>query len=86
MSDSRTLFLLLAEFGTGQIAVERCCQHFGMGAAEAKRAASLQKLPVPAFRLGSYKSPWLVSAERLAEYIDAKRLAAENEWRRVNAA
>jgi hypothetical protein len=83
---SRTLFLLLAEFGTGQIPVDKCCQHFGLDAAEAKRAASRQQLPVPAFRLGSQKSPWLVSAEHLASYIDARRAAADDEWRRINAA
>jgi hypothetical protein len=83
---SRTLFLLLAEFGTGHIPVERCCQHFGMSAYEAKRAATRQQLPVPAFRLGSQKSPWLVSAEALANYIDERRKAAEVEWRKLNAA
>lgn len=86
MIESRTLFLLLAEFGTGYIPVERCAQHFGLSPAEAKRAATLQKLPVPAFRLGSQKSPWLVGAERLAEYIDARRREADKEWHRINAA
>lgn len=78
--------MLLAEFGTGQIPVERCCHHFGMSPAEAKRAAALQKLPVPAFRLGSQKSPWLVSTEKLAEFIDSRLRAADAEWRRINAA
>src|SRR5205085_808375 len=86
MSNSRTLFLLLAEFGTGQVPVERCCGHFGLSPAEAKAAASRQNLPVPVFRLGSQKSPWLVSLEALASYIDAKRAAAEDEWRRVHVA
>lgn len=86
MSDSRTLFLLLAEFGTGQIPLDRCAHHFGMGTDEAKRAAARQALPVPAFRLGSQKSPWLVSADELASYIDAKRDAARAEWERINAA
>lgn len=85
-SQSRTLFLLLAEFGTGQIPVERCAHHFGMKADEAKRAAALQRLPVPAFRLGSQKSPWLVAADQLAKHIDAKRESAEAEWMRINAA
>jgi hypothetical protein len=86
MSDSRTLFLLLAEFGTGQIPLDRCAHHFGMGADEAKRAAARQALPVPTFRLGSQKSPWLVSADELASYIDTKRDAARAEWKRINAA
>lgn len=86
MNDSRTLFLLLAEFGTGQIPVERCCYHFGMSEAEAKRAATRQSLPVPAFRLGSQKSPWLVAADKLAAYIDERSKAAEADWKKINAA
>lgn len=86
IGDSRTIFLLLAEFGTGQIPVERCAHHFGMEAEEAKRAAKRQALPVPAFRLGSQKSPWLVSADALAAHIDAKRIAAEKEWAKLNSA
>lgn len=86
MNDSRTLFLLLAEFGTGQIPLERCCYHFGMKFDEAKRAAARQALPVPAFRLGSQKSPWLVAADKLAAYIDERSKAAEADWRKINAA
>lgn len=86
VNDSKTLFLLLAEFGTGQIPVERCAHHFGMAPDEAKRAAARQKLPLPTFRLGSQKSPWVISADLLAAYIDAKRAAANEEWKRLNAA
>lgn len=85
-ADSRTLFLLLAEFGTGHIPVERCAHHFGMKADEAKRAATRQQLPVPTFRLGSQKSPWLVSADVLAGYIDERQKHATEEWRRIHAA
>ncbi|MGX9721391.1 pyocin activator PrtN family protein [Stenotrophomonas acidaminiphila] len=52
-----TVFLLLAEFGTGHIPLERCCHHFGMKPKEANRRAARQSLPVPVFRLGSQKSP-----------------------------
>jgi len=69
VTTDRTLFLLLAEFGTGQIPVERCAHHFGMTPEQAKRTAARQQLPVPAFRLGSQKSPWLISAEHLAAHI-----------------
>nr|RWA43996.1 pyocin activator protein PrtN [Xylella fastidiosa subsp. sandyi] len=82
-TDSRTLFLLLAEFGTGYIPVDKCAHHFGMETEEAKRAAKRQALPVPTFRLGSQKSPWLISAEILAFYIDTKRKAAEDEWAKL---
>ena len=83
---SRTLFLLMAEFGTAQIPVDRCCHHFGYGPDEAKRAAGRQQLPVPAFRLGSQKSPWLVSAEDLATFIDNRASEAREVWTRLRDA
>jgi Pyocin activator protein PrtN len=79
MQEYRTLFFLLAEFGTGHIVLDRCAHHFGLSADEAKRAANRQSLPLPAFRLGSQKSPWLVSAIDLARYIDSKHEAAERD-------
>ena len=81
-----TLFLVLAEYGTAQIPVDRCAHHFGMTAQEAKAAARRQSLPVPCYRLGSQKSPWVVDAIALAGHISATRIAAEAEWRRINAA
>jgi len=85
-ASSRTLFLLLAEFGTGQVAIGRCCHHFGLNSEEAKRAAARQALPVPAFRLGSQKSPWLVRLEDLAQYIDQQAAAARRDWKRLHDA
>ena len=85
MSESRTLFFLMAEFGTGHIPLAKCAHHFGLSAEEAKKAATKQSLPVPAFRLGSQKSPWLISAEDLAGYIDEKRKLAEVDWDRINS-
>lgn len=81
-----TLFLVLAEYGTAQIPVERCAGQFGMTPQEAKAAARRQALPVPAYRLGSQKSPWVVDAAALAHHIRAKRAAAEAEWKRIHAA
>jgi hypothetical protein len=73
------------EFGTNNIQLEKCCFLFGMSHDEAKRAASRQKLPVPTFRLGSQKSPWLISAETLAVHINTKKAASEVDWRKLNA-
>lgn len=81
-----TLFLVLAEYGTAQILVERCAGHFGLTPQEAKAAARRQALPIPTYRLGSQKSPWVVDAAALANHIRAKREAAEAEWRRIHAA
>ncbi len=81
-----TLFLVLAEYGTAQIPVERCAHQFGMTPNQAKDAAKRQVLPVPAYRLGSQKSPWVVDATALASHIRLKREMAEVEWRRIHAA
>jgi hypothetical protein len=81
-----TLFLVLAEYGTAQIPVERCAHQFGMTPTQAKDAAKRQSLPVPAYRLGSQKSPWVVDATALADHIRTKREAAQAEWKRIHAA
>jgi len=81
-----TVFLLLAEFGTGHIPLERCCHHFGMKPEEANRRATRQSLPVPVFRLGSQKSPWLVAADVLATYIDWHREQAATQWEKMKRA
>ncbi len=81
-----TVFLLLAEFGTGHIPLERCCHHFGMKPEEANRRAMRQSLAVPVFRLGSQKSPWLVSVEVLAAYIDGQRDQATKQWQKLRCA
>lgn len=86
MNASRTMFFLLAEFGTGQIPLDQCCHHFGLAKEKAKQLAARQALPVPAFRLGSQKSPWLIDAEKLAAYIDKQRTDAEFDWKKINAA
>lgn len=81
-----TLFLVLAEYGTAQIPVERCAKQFGMTTQEVKAAARRQALPVPCYRLGSQKSPWVVDAVALAGHIRRKREEAEVEWKRIHAA
>ena len=55
--------------------------------AEARRErAARRQLPVTAYRGGTQKSPWLVSAQDLADYIDEQRTKAKREWDQVNAA
>lgn len=81
-----TVFLLLAEFGTGHIPLDRCCHHFGLKPEEASKRATRQALPVPVFRLGSQKSPWLVAADVLAAYIDGQRDEATRQWQKLQRA
>lgn len=79
----KTVLLLMAQYGTAQIPLEQCASLFGLTAPEAAKRAARAALPVPAFRLASQKSPWLVDANSLASYLDQQKAAAEEEWRRV---
>ena len=81
-----TVFLLMAEYETSQIPLERLCPMFGLTPAEASKRAARAALPVPAYRLASQKSPWLVDVHALAAYLDQKRALAAEEWRRVRGA
>lgn len=82
-----TYFALLAEFGTAEIELERVCQKFfGLSVPDAKRRASLHRLPVPAHRAGGQKSGWLINVADLAAHIDQQREAAAREWQNVRAA
>lgn len=46
-------------------------------AATASKMAGNGKLPFPAFRVGSERSPWIVDVKYLAEFIDKKSLEAK---------
>lgn len=81
-----TLFALLAQYGTAQIPLERCADLFGLEPEMAKKRAAMHNLPVPAFRAGSAKSPWLVDANRLAAYLDERKAQAEAEWKKIRMA
>jgi len=78
------LFFLIAEFGTSQVPLERCANVFGLTPDEAAKRAARAALPVPAYRAGSQKSPWLVDVEDLANYLGAQKAKASDEWRKVN--
>lgn len=81
-----TYFGLLAEFGVSEIPLEQICvKFFGLSVPKAKRRACLQQLPIPAYRTGSQKSPWLISAIDLAEHIDKQRVASAKEWTEINS-
>ncbi len=81
-----TFFALLAEYGTAQIPLERCVSLFGIDTKEAAKRAALQRLPVPVFRAGTQKSPWLIDASKLAAYLDECKAKAEADWSKMRAA
>lgn len=68
----------------GVVRLEDCCQLFGLSPEKAKEKARTGELPVPAFHLGSTKSPWYVSQKRLKDYAIACDKQAEGERRAVN--
>lgn len=80
-----TFFGLLAEYQTAQIPVEKCASLFGLSPKKAEEYAAKQALPVPAFRAGSQKSPWLIDAHKLAAYLDSVKEKAEEDWQRMHA-
>jgi len=81
-----TLFSLLAQYETAQIPLDRCCHLFGLKPGEAAKRAGHHALPVPAFRVGTQKSPWLVDARTLATHLDKLRDTAEREWDKIKGA
>jgi hypothetical protein len=71
---------LLAVFKAPAVRLEDVCEHyFGIAIKTANDYATLNKLPIPAFRLvNSQKAPWMVKLSDLAAHIDnAQRLATE---------
>lgn len=87
MMQISTFFALMAEFNSAEIPLEDMCEKFfGLKSDMAKKRAAAQRLPIPAYRGGTQKSQWLVSAQDLANYIDEQRDKARKEWDQVNAA
>lgn len=80
-----TYFGLLAQFGKAEIPLEEICPMFGYSPQEAKRRAALRNLPIPVYRAGSQKSPWLVSVADLAKYLDEQKEKARTEWEKVRS-
>jgi hypothetical protein len=82
-----TYFSLMAEFETGEIPLADISEKYlGISLKKAEERARAQTLPFPVYRGGSQKSKWLVAAEELAKYLDAKKQKARDDWKRINAA
>ena len=78
-----TYFGLLAEFGESEIPLAKVAPKFlGLELAKAARQAAMNRLPFPAYRAGTQKSPWLVSAAELAKYLDQQKAQAAQSWQR----
>lgn len=75
--------LVIQEAGMAKL--EDVCHWFGLSPTEAVKKASKQDLPVPVFKIGSRKSPWLVDRKALAEHIRQCKIEGEDEHRALNA-
>lgn len=76
-----TFFALMAEFGTAEIPLDEISEkYFGLSPDRARNKAARQQLPVPAYRGGSQKSQWLISAAELANHLDDQKHKARQQW------
>lgn len=82
-SSMKTFFALMTEYSTAYIPLERVCHLFGLGADKAAKRANRHQLPVPAYRAGTQKSPWIIDAHELATYLDGLKTKAADDWKRV---
>lgn len=81
LNATSSFFGLLAEFGSTQIPLARCCEsYFGCSEDHANEKAAAGRLPVPAFKLGSKKSGWFIHARDLAAHVDRERAAGVARW------
>lgn len=78
----------MAEYETPAIPLELIREkYFGIKSKpEADRKASSHKLPIPAFKTGGQRSPYLIHVQDLAEYIDKMAEDARSTKSRINAA
>lgn len=78
-----TVFLLMAEFQTTTLPLEEVApKYFGINNIDkAKRMAARNELPVAFFKAtSSNKCPWHCHVQDLANLIDTKRKAANDEF------
>lgn len=84
-SPHSTYFALLCEYGTAHIPLEKICEKFfGLTPKQAARDAAASLLPVPAYRAGSQRSPFIVDAVTFANYLDKLKKESHTEWRKVH--
>lgn len=79
-----TSLALMSIFKTPTIPLGDICErYFSLSYEEAMKKAARNELPVPTFRLtSSRKSPIMVSAEALGNWIDKTEAAARDSWER----
>lgn len=73
------------EFGKADVPLETmAARYLGLSPAIAKRQAASASLPLPAYRAGNQKSPWLVRITGLANWPDRERERGLSDWKNRN--
>jgi len=81
-----TYYGLMAEHGTAIIELSTISKKlFGLSPAEAAKKASLSRLEVPAFKMGSQKGNWLVNIKDLADLADKRLEIATKNHKKMNS-
>ena len=80
---NKTLFLLMYQFESVEIPLEKICDEFGMSITQAKRKASAQDLPIPFYKKNA-KGGYFCSAEVYANYLDSLAAAALSEHNKMH--
>jgi hypothetical protein len=78
-----TFFLVMAEFESVEIPLEKICDRFGLKLPQAKREAAGHELPVPFYK-NTPKGGYFCNATDWARYLDSNATAARNEWEKMN--
>lgn len=82
----KTITMLFAQFEKPTVRLDEISrEYFGLAPNQAKRLAATGELPVPAFRLGAAKSPWLIHLDDLATYLDKQRQQAKKDHQNLSA-
>ncbi|WP_053979425.1 pyocin activator PrtN family protein [Marinagarivorans algicola] len=77
----KTTFMLMLEFETTDIPLKDVAKkYFGLTEVTMGDWARHRKFPFPVFRGGNQKSQWLVSVTDLAEFLDAKKQEAREQF------
>lgn len=82
---NKTLFLLMYQFESTEIPLEKICGEFGLDIQQAKRKASHQTLPVPFYKK-SRNSGYFCSTEAYAKYLEKLAATAHLEHQKMNNA
>jgi hypothetical protein len=72
-----TYATLLVEHEHTMVPLSKLCEPiFGLNEERAKQLAKSDGMPLPVFRMGGLRSPWMIHLADLAELIDTQRTAA----------